>query len=507
MTRRDLAALLAAPLATTRPSGLALNEDSNHFFMNRRKQRLTREAIRQWVDQYRGTLVSELILNVNAMRSSFPSKHRETWFSGFDPSGGPQQPFLAPLPDSARQTWFEWIRCAWQANEDKLDLYAIWIPEIRRQNMSPWISIRMNDLHDVDQEVHPLHSSFWMRNPQFRRVSYRGEQRDKALDYTHQAVRDFQFRYIEEVCERYDFDTLELDWMRHGFHLPPGKEDPRILTAFTAEVRNLLNVWQRKRRHKIGLAIRVPSTPTTARRLGMDAIAWAQLGLVNFVTVTNYWRTVDNAMPVDEWRKLLPKSTTLAAGLELGCNAFPGSIATGNRPWQSNSLSSARGSALAYLHGGADKIYLFNYMDSDTTLDDAAAYPALLQSLTNPSQPRRHIVTYKDTWAPGESPGASLPVQLETNRWTAFRLLTGPAASTASLRLGLTSPNVSVRLNAEQLATGQLIDPQKPGPNIPLYEFAAKQLLPGENVIEVTANTPTRIEWVEIAVPESTSIL
>ncbi|MBM3760922.1 MAG: hypothetical protein FJW36_11815 [Acidobacteria bacterium] len=499
LSRRELAVLLAPVPGMARP--VSLNEDSNHFWVNRRKLRLTRELIRQWVDQYANTLVGELILNVNAMRSSFPSKHRETWFSGFDPNGGAGQAFLRPLPEQARQTWFEWIRCAWQANEDKLDLYEIWIPEIRRQKMSPWVSVRMNDLHNVDQEDHPLHSSFWQQNKHLRRVTYREEQRDKALDYSKPEVRNHNFRYIEEVCERYDFDMLELDWMRFGFHLPPGKENPQILTDFTLEVRKLLNLWQKKREHRIGLAVRVPSTPTTSLQLGMDAVGWARQGLVNYVTPTNFWRTVDNNMPIDEWRKLLPKGVTLAAGLELGCNAFPGSVGTGGKAWQSNSLETARGSALSYLRMGADKIYLFNYMDSDTSLDDVSQYPPLLKQLTSPTAARRHVVTYKDTWAPGEQTNHSLPVTLDTGRYAAFRLQTGPKANNCRVRLGLSQSNVAVRLNGQLLPTGKLVEPPKPGPNLSVYEYVAGATGDGANVVELTAQEPTRIEWVEIAIP------
>ena len=503
LTRRHLlasSALLAAK--PQRKGGITLNEDANHFFVARRKQRITHELIRQWVDQYANTQVTDLVLNVNAMRSSFPSRHREAWWTGFDPKGDQNQPFFKALPESARQTWYEWIRCSWEMNEDKLDLYAIWIPEIRRRNISPWISVRMNDLHEVDKEDHAMHSSFWRENKQFRRVPYRNEQRDKALDFAHKEVRDYNFRYIEEVAERYDFDTLELDWMRFGFHFRPGHEaeGSKILTDYHTEVRKLLNQWERKRKHKIGLAVRVPSNPRTSKRLGMDAETWTQLGLVNYVTPTNFWRTVDNNMPMDIWRKLLPKTTTLAAGLELGCNAFPGSIGTGNRPWQSNSLETTRGSAAAYWHMGIDKLYLFNYMDADTTLDDPTEYPQVLRELTNNDKPRRHVVTYQDTWAPGETPWAALPANLEPNRYAAFRLLIGPTAKNATVRLGLTNENVTVRVNNTETSPGQLIAAIKPGPNIPLYEFKVPQvaLQPGENVIEVTAQSPTRIEWVEL---------
>ncbi|WP_031499274.1 hypothetical protein [Bryobacter aggregatus] len=509
MTRRQLLATpaLAAQFRAAQSGGVTLNEDPNHFFVARRARRLTHEIIRQWVDQYADTQVSELVLNVNAMRSSFASKQREAWWTGFDPKGGKDQPFLSPVAPASRQVFHDWIRCGWQMNEDKLDLYSIWIPEIRRRKISPWLSIRMNDLHNVDQEDHPMHSSFWRENKQFRRVPYRDEQRDKALDYAHPEVRDYYLRYIEECCERYDFDTLELDWMRHGFHFRPGYEDAgaRILTQYHSEIRKLLNQWQRRRKHPIGLAVRVPGSPLAARHLGMDAAAWAHNNDVNYVTATNYWRTVDTNMPIEEWRALLPKQCTLAAGLELGCNAFLGSVAGDGRAWQSNSLESVRGVAAAYLHRGVDRIYLFNYMDADTTLDDVANYPALLrevgQQQTIAGKPRRHIVTYQDTWGPGDPVAHALPVDLKPNQWRAFRLPTGPTDSKlqASVLLGLSNSNVRVRVNGENTAPGTPIATPKPGPATPVFRFATTApLRAGENLIEVTAQQDTRIEWVEL---------
>ena len=149
---------------------------------------------------------------------------------------------------------------------------------------------------------------------------------------------------------------------------------------------------------------------------------------------------------------------------------------------------------------GIDKLYLFNYMDANTTLDDPSEYPQVLRELTNADKPRRHVVTYQDTWAPGETPWAALPANLEPKRYAAFRLLTGPAATNATVRLGLSNENVTVRVNNTETSPAQLITPIKPGPNIPLYEFKVPQaaLQPGENVIEVTAQQSTRIEWVEL---------
>ncbi len=506
MTRRDFAALLGAPaFPAASGRGLALNEDPNHFFVNRRKQRLTRESIAAWVPQYANTQVRELILCVNAMRAAFASKTRESFWTGFDPAKGPDQEFLASMPDAkARQVWFEWIRCAWQMDQDGLDLYRIWIPEIRRRGMSPWISVRMNDLHDVDNERHPLHSSFWKANPQLRRVPYRGEQRDKALDYARSEVRAHYFRFLEEICERYDFDTLELDWMRHGFHFRPGfeAEGQKTLDAFHGDVRRLLNAWGKRRKRRIGLAVRVPGSPLSARLLGLNPVDWP----MDFVTPTNYWRTVDTAMPIETWRRLLPKNVTVAAGLELGLNAYVGSAAAGGRPWQSNSLETVRGAAAAYLHQGADRIYLFNYMDSDTSLDDSSGYAPLLRECgevtTMDGKTRRHVVTYQDTWAPGETPFSPLPADLSPLRWRAFRLATGPLD--ARLRplvwLGLKTPDAKfrVRCNGEPCERLERVEARKPGPNTPCVSFGVPSWRGGDVVIEVTAETDTRLEWVEL---------
>jgi len=168
-------------------------------------------------------------------------------------------------------------------NEDKLALYRIWIPEIRKRGTSPWVSIRMNDLHSVAVEDHPTHLSFRREHPGFRRVLYRGEEQDKALDYSGPEVRDHNFSYLEEACERYDFDTLELEWIWHGVHFRPGYEavGRGILNQFHVDARRLLDKWQRRRKHPISLAVRMPPSPRTALGLGTHAAAWVRAGHVN----------------------------------------------------------------------------------------------------------------------------------------------------------------------------------------------------------------------------------
>jgi hypothetical protein len=399
-----------------------------------------------------------------------------------------------------------WVHQAWQLNQDGIDPYRLWLERARRHKIGAWVSVRMNDLHNVDDERHYLHSEFWKTHPELRRVPYRQEQRDRALDYLHPQVREHNWRFVEEVAARYSFDGMELDWMRFGFHFTPGREaeGARLLTEFHRRLRKLLGPKRR-------VAVRVPSRPETAQRLGLDAVGWAREGLVDIVTPTNFWRTVDNDMPISLWRRLLPPSVTLCAGVELGLNAFPGSVAAEGRPFQTNSIDTVRGSAAAYLSQGADRIYLFNYMDSQTAMDDNSTYPQLLREVGDAAamrgRMRRHVVTYQDTWAPGEKPIYKLPIDAEEGRWFAVRQPVGdvPVSSAAFIRIGVRNGDAAgweVRCNGVRAVFQRVEADIKPGPNTPVYRFAVK-LASEEAVIDVKPSSAGRVEWLEVLIEPS----
>lgn len=453
-------------------TGLTLNEDPNHYFSSRAGRRVTRQDLTAWVDQYAGTQVRELLLCVNAQRTAFASRVWTPFWKGYDPAGPDDQPLFRSAPERASAR--RWVHAAWQMQQDGLDHLAIWIERARQKGISPWLSVRMNDLHNVDDEQHYLHSDFWRAHPEFRRVPYRGEMRDKALDFGHREVREYTFALIEEVARRYAFDGLELDWMRHGFHFTPGRE---------AEGREHLNEFHRRARRLLGknkrIGVRVPPHPQSAWRLGLDAVTWARRGDVDMIVPTNFWRTADTAMPIGLWRQLLPSTCRVGAGLELGLNAYPAS-----QPFRKNDLASARGAAAAYLHEGADRIYLFNYMDSETAIDDLAEYPVLLRECgalaSLAGKRRRHVVTYTDTVAPGEPGAAALPLTLDAGRWRAFRLPVGPPDPSlrTAVRIEPAGGDWIVRLNGE--------DPAK---------FAGG----GEAVLEITARARGTIDFIEVS--------
>jgi hypothetical protein len=505
-TRRELALLAATPRAQER-GGLCLNEDPNHYFASRAGQRLSAAQVESWVDQYAKTQVRELILCINSMRTAYPSKVWEPYWADYDPQGGEAQPLIAALPAAARPRALGWIHQAWQLHHDGIDHLALWQRRARQHRLPVWLSSRMNDLHDVDNEQHPLHSSFWKEHPELRRVSWRLEQRDKALNFLLPAVRERHLALLREAWLRYPCDGLELDWMRHGFHFPPGQEEVgrRVTTEFQRVVRRLIGP-------RAKLAVRVPGHPQTAWRLGYDVLQWAREGLVDHVTVTNYWRTTDSTMPIGLWRSLLPARVTLGAGLELGLNAYELSRAADGGAWQPNNLETVRGSAAAFLEAGADRIYLFNYMDSDTTIRSEAEYRRLLKECgylsTLRDLSRRHVSTYNDNWAPGERKHWPLPVEMTANRWATWRLPTGTAARGGELRLGLHGESVAaaqweVRLDGQLCHFVGPVAGLQPGPDCPVYRWRLPdEAQPaGDSVIDARAAAQAQVRWVELYYP------
>ncbi len=491
-------------------TGIALNEDNSHFFFTRAGRPLGAALIDEWVGQYAGTQVDTLLLCPNCMRTSYASQVWDPIWRGYDPAGPDDQPLLASLAPENRVGARNWIHTAWQLDQMGIDVYARWIARCRQHGLSPWLTMRMNDVHNVDDERCYIHSEFWREHPEYRRVPYRFvEWPDRAFDYAQPAVRQHHLTLIHELAERYDFDGLELDWMRFGFHFCPGHEAEgcAILTGFTAQVRRLLDDWQRRRGHRIRLGARVPSRPQTALGLGMDAVAWARQGLIDWLVITPFWATAETDMPVQVWRQLLAGTAVeLAAGLEVLLRPYPG-----YPRFHTNSLETARGAAAALLDQGADRIYLFNYMDSQTAIDDLEHYPLLLREIgdlsTLADKPRRHVLTFADTWAPGEPRALPLPVTVSAGSWHVFRLPIGPQPTQgrAQVVLGVEEGDVNglqVWVNGVLCGAAGPVAPSQPAPDTPTCacDVPLAALQRGYNVIELHPATSLRIGWVELAV-------
>jgi hypothetical protein len=486
--------------------GLALNIDDGYFFGSRTEKEMTMDGLIPLVDQYAGTQVTHLFFNPNAQRTGYRSK---VWDAIWD--FGNQKVIATVATGEGPQ---KWLRNAQLLDERGLNPYTVWLGRCREKGISGWLSMRMNDIHDVHEPTSFLHGTFWVKHPEYWRVpgSNTGSWTDRALDYGRPEVREHHMKLIRELLDMYDLDGLELDWMRFGYHFKPGheREGADILTEFMREVRRLANLAAARRGHPVKVGARVPANPLAARGLGMDGVRWAKEGLIDMLVVTPFWVTADFDIPMDLWRELLGPAagkTTLAAGDEIHLRPY------WSQQSRINDLESVRGFTAAMLDRGADQIYLFNYMVPEQFAQD---YPRLLGEVgrleTVLDKPRRHVVTFTDTWPPGVPTAQLLPKDMNPKKEPVqFRLYTGqpPVRGAAVIRAGLAEkPGVSeavltARLNSAECKT--LADGDKPelfanAVRMVQFDIPLAAMNRGYNLIELfqKEGEPQQVVWVEI---------
>jgi hypothetical protein len=488
--------------------GLALNIDDGYFFGSRTEKEMTMDGLMPLVDQYAGTQISHLFFNPNAQRTGYRSK---VWDAIWDTGN---QKVIATVATGEGPG--KWLRNAQLLDERGLNPYTVWLGRCREKGISGWLSMRMNDIHDVHEPTSFLHGTFWVKHPEFWRVpgSNTGSWTDRALDYGRPEVREHHMKLIREFLDMYDLDGLELDWMRFGYHFKPGQEQEGadLLTEFMREVRRLANQASTRRGHPVKVGARVPANPLAARGLGMDGVRWAKEGLVDMLVPTPFWVTADFDLPIDLWRELLgpaAKKLTLAAGSEIHLRPY----------WSDqsriNDLESVRGFSAAMLDRGADMVYLFNYMVPEQFGED---YPRLLREVgrleTVLDKPRRHVVTFTDTWPPGVPTAQLLPKDMNPKKEPVqFRLYTGPmpVRGTAVIRAGLAEkPGVREAVLAARLNSAEcevMVDGDKPelfskAVRMVRFNIPLAAMKRGYNLIELFQQDgePQQIVWVEIRI-------
>lgn len=426
--------------------GLLFNEDDTDFFFS---HAITAGVdggalLDQYVDLLADAGVTVLMCCTNARRTNYRSGVWEAYWDGYDSDGPNDQPFLKPIPPAEIAWYRTMVHSMWALDQQGVDYPARVIARSRQRGISPWISLRMNDVHFNDNLDHPFHGTFW-RKPEYLRgggAAYFA----RGLDYAHPEVRDRYRALIVETLQRYDLDGLELDFMREPYLFREGHEaeGAQLLSQWLRGIKRLVRDASARRGHPIRLGVRVPSHPEVALGWGLDAASWAKEGLVDLIVATPRWATLEYDMPLGEWRKLLAGTdVSLAGGLEIRCQPSPDSPAHSVTPEQ------AAGAAAAVLSGGADVVYLFNYFGG-TAGDPAWGKDSYVRTLRAMSSlealsklPRRHAITWRDITGPGEQYRAPLPAEGTS---LAFDLPTGPVPPAGS------QPTLELRVAAPQAA-------------------------------------------------------
>lgn len=404
-------------------SQIIFNEDLNHFVYTRAMHDIdvTEKEIYSFIDQYKGTQITDFMINVSASQAWYPSKRGQNipdMYEALLKSGKISKDDTNPLA-KCMKTLHNIYRVK------GLDMYGMWIERLRKIGINPWISVRMNDIHDYSNKDHITHTDFFRNSKGIRRGDHRpsGNLYDNAFDFMRDDVRHEIMEMIIDALSTFDMYGLELDWMREIYCIRIGREweGMAVINAFMNDVYAEVKKAEKHWGHHIKIGVRLPATVEKSLRLGFDFFNWVQNGWIDLITVTPRWSSSDNNMPVDIWARILKGSkVTLAAGLEILIDSY-------NRPgrkYMFNSFETAIGSAAGYLSMGADAIYLFNYMDgvngqyfnSDLPLcTDEDLYRKFLCSVGTGSTcydlPRRHLITFNDVFAPGIDDVYALPLK------------------------------------------------------------------------------------------------
>ena len=402
------------------------------------------KAFEKTVDHYADAQVPYLLFNVCYMRAVCPSDVWDTYWDISDPETNVTG----------------WQRAYWLVHKKGVDPFAVCVARCREREVSPWLSIRMNDTHYVDDPTKT--SKLWQQHPELRRAANSG------YDFAHEQVRGHYLALIAELLDRYDCDGVELDWMRFPWHFRSGQEQlgRAHLNDFMRRAHQLAEKATAKRGHPVKIAARIPAVPEFAQGLGMDGVTWAREGWVDMLILASVWRPSDTDIPIERWRELLGPANervSLAAGMDLWFQGTPGG------KLMSDDVETQRGFTAAMLDRGADFVYLFNHFNhtdfgrTRTTPDGSTIswneHQDLLRAAgrldASLQGSRRHVLTFHDPPAPGMPNPKQLPAELAPDKPAQFRLDTGPkpAAGRVILRVGLGNlPNVgdanlTVRLN------------------------------------------------------------
>ncbi len=505
---------------------LFFNEDLNHFVYTRAINDIDvgKEEILAFIDQYKDSGITDFIINTSDSIAWYQSKRGENILDHYEKLL--KQNRIKLDDQSVIVKYLKLIHRIYR--EKNLDMYKMWIERLRQIGINPWISIRMNDIHNYNDKDHILHSDFFHSGKNIRRGDHRpyGNQYDNAFDFMNEDVRHHCMEIIKDALETFDMYGLELDWMREIYSIRIGREyeGQKVINCFMEQIYLEVKKAEERYGHTIKIGVRLPSSPQKSLALGFDFFDWVENGYIDLITVTPRWSSSDNLMPVDLWKKILKNtSVTLAAGLEILIDSY-------NRPgrkYMFNSFETAVGTAAGYFGLGADAIYLFNYMDgvngkyftSDLELcTNPDLYMKFLNTVSDNEacykSGRRHLVTFNDVFAPGVNEFAPLPLKLSGSQnnssieYKYLRIPTGeiPQSLTPNFVIGVEKgvaiDDLSVYINAEKLASFEkTVLPMPCNTDLDYYAYSIRNdyKIPAVSVIEMgTAGNDIVIHWAEI---------
>jgi hypothetical protein len=352
------------------------------------------------------------------------------------------------------------------------------VREARKRGLAVFYSFRINDIHDdFTPEEFP---TFKEQHPEWMIGAGHPYGYKTALNFAVPEVRALKFAVIKEIFDKYDFDGIEIDFMRSPPFFIPGQEPAHahILTEFLRDVRRHLDQRARERGRTIALAARVDESLEACRLDGFEVATWIKDRLVDYLILGSGVMDIN----VEEFTKLARGSGVLIYPCLYG---WP----SGYSPI---SAELARGLATNYWRQGADGIYTFNWFPHEP----AKAYQIeLLREIGEPEAMRGKAKTFAaERGSPArEYPHnwmrAALPLTLSAGKNAHIPIMVGE-----DLKRPPVPAMLELRIACEQLTDADQIDIALNGKPLPagtrngsqvVIPLAPNQIRAGRNRIGV----------------------
>lgn len=384
--------------------------------------------------------------------------------------------------------------------------------------MEAFASVRMNDVHDSFMDANAM--TVWKRtHPEFM-VDTRGtlpefELYTTAQDFSHEAVRQRKLEIIEEICQRYDVDGFELDYIRHPVLFsrrmrgePCTADETSIITLMMEKIRSLTDAAAKQRGRPLLIAVRVPDTFTTSLDNGMDVISWLEKDLIDILIIGGGYAPW--SLPVEMWVEAAqPYAVPIYPCVNMGKELIP----------------LVRGLASNWYRTGADGLYFWNlgtpfeFMTGDELVETRRRCYACVGEVGDPnmlvgkeklfsvdSATGGILPYYAHLSAPRPLPLKSKHGTLRTGVIGRLPLIVGddvashpPAQAILTVEFDDSSWSEAllIRLNGEELTDGRFVSTSDGQTNCELaYNVRVPPLRTGRNVVELAARN-------DVPLPES----
>ena len=236
----------------------------------------------------------------------------------------------------------------------------------RELGIDVYASVRMNDNHfngAQPEDLADLHDTeltqLRIDHPDWLLGDRTSEWFALSWDLSVPEVREHRLAHVRELCTKYDWDGVELDWQRHAFHLPDDEAYRLryVLTDLQRAIRTMTDEIGRQRGRPFFVAARVSGSLERCRQIGYDIPAWIGEKLVD-VLIPAANAATDPAIDVEAFQNLCGDSDiALYPGFDGGLPGTP----VGPEDSETKDRMRTRAIASRYHRGGADGIYVFNW--------------------------------------------------------------------------------------------------------------------------------------------------